>query len=172
MKKAISILALSSLSLVALCPAHAMNLSLDVASSSESTMVYGVGLQWDFSSQWWSSQTGHLSGYWDASYRYWEGDESSGMHSVSVTPVFVYEFSGTHVKPYLEAGVGAALFSKTHYEGQRFGTAFNFASHIGAGLRFAEHHEIGLRAMHYSNASIKQPNDGIEAYSLRYRYLF
>jgi len=36
-------------------------------------------------------------------------------------------------------------------------------------LRFAGGHEIGVRAIHYSNAGIKQPNDGVESYSLHYR---
>ncbi len=28
---------------------------------------------------------------------------------------------------------------------------------------------VGVRAIHYSNAGLKQPNDGIESYSLFYK---
>ena len=151
-----------------MAPAHAVDLNLEVAQSSESTMVYGVGLKWDFNKAWWQSERGQLSGHWDAAYRYWDG----GMHSVSITPIFVYEFSRPSIKPYLEAGIGASLLSKREYEGRGLSTAFNFVSHIGAGLKLTEQQSIGIRAMHYSNASIKQPNDGIDTYSLYYRMAF
>ena len=35
------------------------------------------------------------------------------------------------------------------------------------GLRFAGQ-ESGLRAIHYSNAGLKNPNDGAEAYTVHY----
>ncbi|MBA6129421.1 acyloxyacyl hydrolase, partial [Pseudomonas juntendi] len=41
---------------------------------------------------------------------------------------------------------------------------------IGAGLKIGETQKVGIRAIHYSNAGIKQPNDGIESYSLFYSY--
>lgn len=51
------------------------------------------------------------------------------------------------------------------------GSSFQFEDRIGAGLRFSGQ-EIGIRALHYSNAGIKQPNDGVEAYTLHYRTSF
>lgn len=153
-------------------PSQAVDLNLELAQSSESTMIYGVGLKWDFNKTWWESERGHLSGHWDAAYRYWDGDKSSSMHSLSFTPIFVYQFNRPSVRPYVEAGVGASVLSTTRFEGRSFGTAFNFVSHIGAGLKLSDTQSIGIRAMHYSNASIKQPNDGIESYSLYYRVGF
>ncbi|HHW1784698.1 TPA: acyloxyacyl hydrolase, partial [Pseudomonas aeruginosa] len=38
-----------------------------------------------------------------------------------------------------------------------------------AGLKFANGQSVGVRAIHYSNAGLKQPNDGIESYSLFYK---
>ena len=50
-----------------------------------------------------------------------------------------------------------------------------FGRYVGTdghtGLRFSNQ-EVGIRAIHYSNAGIKQPNDGVEAYSLHYRVSF
>ena len=135
-------------------------------------MVYRLGAQFDFNSRWFASSLGHLSGYWDAGYSFWSGDDASSKHSVSLMPAFVYEFAGDTVKPYLEAGIGVAAFSSTHVESNNLGSAFQFEDRLGAGLRFAGGHELGIRVAHYSNAGIKQPNDGIEAYTLHYRMNF
>ena len=91
--------------------------------------------------------------------------------SVNVAPVFVYEFAGDNVRPYVEAGIGAALFESTEHEEHDLSTAFQFEDRIGFGLRFAGQ-EIGVRAIHYSNAGIKNPNDGAETYTLHYRTAF
>ena len=50
-------------------------------------------------------------------------------------------------------------------------TSFQFEDRLGVGVRFAEQ-EIGIRALHYSNAGIKQPNQGVESYALHYRTSF
>ena len=107
----------------------------------------------------------------DSGYTYWGGDETSGNHSLSFSPVFVYEFAGESVQPYIEAGIGVAAFTSTELEDNDLGSSFQFEDRIGAGLRFSGQ-EIGIRALHYSNAGIKQPNDGVEAYTLHYRTSF
>ncbi|AGN79161.1 acyloxyacyl hydrolase [Pseudomonas fulva] len=127
----------------------------------------GIGVEWEKS--WFQSDTGHLTGYWDAGYTYWEaGDEAGGAHSLSFAPVFIYEFAGSDIKPFIEVGIGVALFSGTTAGDRELGSAFNFEDRIGAGLKFSGGQRIGVRALHYSNAGIKQPNDGIESFALFY----
>lgn len=172
MKKAVTAFVIGVIASATLPSAIAAGLSVDVGRTSESTMVYRLGLQKDFQKSWWQSDVGRLTGYWDLSYRYWDGDRGSSMHGLSFSPVFVYEFAGEKVRPYVEAGIGVAVLSETEYEGRDFGSAFNFEDRIGLGVRFGDNQEVGLRAMHYSNAGIKQPNDGIETYSLHYRTSF
>jgi lipid A 3-O-deacylase len=75
------------------------------------------------------------------------------------------------VKPYVEAGIGVALFDSTEMEDNDLGSSFQFEDRLGLGVRFANQ-EVGIRAIHYSNAGIKQPNDGIETYNLHYRLSF
>ncbi|HSC84681.1 MAG TPA: acyloxyacyl hydrolase, partial [Pseudomonas sp.] len=70
-----------------------------------------------------------------------------------------------------EGGIGVALFSSTELEGNDLGSSFQFEDRLGAGLRFSGQ-EVGIRAVHYSNAGIEQPNDGVEAYTLHYRLSF
>ncbi len=150
---------------------QAVDFSAAVGQSGDSTLVYRLGAQWAWNTRWWQSHIDRLIGYWDAGYTYWDGDEMASNHSLSFAPVFVYEFAGDRAKPYIEAGIGAAFFSSTEVEGNDLSSSFQFEDRIGAGLRFAGQ-EIGIRAMHYSNAGTKQPNDGVENYTLHYRARF
>lgn len=169
--KLISLAAVAALSLGVSLSAHAADVTFAIGQTGESTMVYRLGTQFDFGTSWWQSDVGRLTGYWDAGYTYWDGDETSSNHSLSFAPVFVYEFAGENVRPYVEAGVGVALFANTEVEDNDLGTAFQFEDRLGVGLRFADQ-EIGLRAVHYSNAGISSTNDGVEAYTLHYRVAF
>jgi lipid A 3-O-deacylase len=171
MKKLCSLATLVALSLGYAASSQATDVTLAIGQSSESSMVYRLGAQFDFDNSWWQSDTGRLTGYWDAAYTYWDGDDSSSNHSLSFSPVFVYEFAGETVKPYVEAGIGVAFFENTEVEDRQLGSSFQFEDRIGVGLRFSGQ-EVGLRAMHYSNLGIKQPNDGVEVYSLHYRMSF
>ncbi|MOA42977.1 Lipid A deacylase PagL precursor [compost metagenome] len=72
------------------------------------------------------------------------------------------------MKPFIEAGIGLAAFNHADVAGQNLGVAFNFEDRLGFGMKFGNGQSVGIRAMHYSNAGLKQPNDGIESYSLFY----
>ena len=151
--------------------AQAAGLEFGLGSTSDSTMTYRLGLTSDWDKSWFQSDTGRLTGYWSGAHTYWDGDKRASVSSLSFSPVFVYEFAGESVKPYIEAGIGVALFSRTRLEDNNIGQSFQFEDRLGAGVRFAGQ-EIGVRAIHYSNAGIKQPNDGAEAYTLHYRTRF
>ena len=168
MKRLFCLAALAAAALGHSYTAQAAGLEFAVGHTSESTMTYRLGLKSDWDKSWLQSDVGRLTGYWDGAYTYWEGDKSSASNSLSFSPVLVYEFAGESVKPYLEAGIGVALFSHTEVEGNRLGTAFQFEDSLGFGLRFAGGHEVGIRASHYSNAGISSTNDGIESYALHY----
>ena len=148
--------------------AQAAGVEFAVGQTSDSTMTYRLGMQLDWDKSWFQSDVGRLTGYWNGAYTYWEGDETSSNQSLSFSPVFVYEFSGENVKPYIEAGIGVALFADTEVESNQLGTAFQFEDRIGVGLRFNGGHQVGIRAIHYSNAGIKSTNDGVESFALHY----
>ncbi|WP_338583008.1 acyloxyacyl hydrolase [Pseudomonas sp. MAG733B] len=148
--------------------AQAAGVEFAVGQTGESTMTYRLGLQFDWDQSWWQTDVGRLTGYWSGAYTYWEGDKTSGNNSLSFSPVLVYEFAGQNVKPYVELGVGVALFSDTEIENNDLGSSFQFEDRFGVGLRFAGGHEVGIRATHYSNAGISSPNNGIESYALHY----
>jgi lipid A 3-O-deacylase len=171
MNKYCLLVAMGGLALAVSHAAQAADLSVAVGSTDDSTMTYRLGVQCDFGRNFTESRTGRLTGYWDTAYTYWQGDKTASSHSLALTPVFVYEFAGETFKPYIEAGIGVALFSSTELEEQDLGSSFQFEDRLGVGLRF-NGHEIGLRAMHYSNAGISSPNDGAENYSLHYAMAF
>lgn len=162
MKKLLPLAVLAALSSVHVASAQAADVSAAVGATGQSGMTYRLGLSWDWDKSWWQTSTGRLTGYWDAGYTYWEGgDEGAGKHSLSFAPVFVYEFAGDSIKPFIEAGIGVAAFSGTRVGDQNLGSSLNFEDRIGAGLKFANGQSVGVRAIHYSNAGLKQPNDGI-----------
>lgn len=158
------------LSLIA-CTSHAAELSGSIGATGQGGLTARAGVGFDWDKSWFQSETGRLTGYWDAGYTYWEsGDAAGGRHSLSFSPVFVYEFAGGDIKPFIEAGVGVAVFSGSTAGDQDLGSAFNFEDRIGAGLKFGESQRVGIRAIHYSNAGLKQPNDGIESFALFYSH--
>jgi len=167
MKKTI-VAALLSLSAFSVSAAE---ISGAVGATSQGGLTARVGMGFGWDKSWFETDTGRLTGYWDAGYTYWEaGDASGGAHSLSFAPVFVYEFGSGNVKPFIEAGIGVAVFSGPSAGDQDFGSAFIFEDRIGAGRKIGEPQRVGLRAIHYSNAGIKQPNDGIESFSLFYSH--
>lgn len=168
MKSLFCVAALAAATLMYGVTAQAAGVEFSVGQTGKSTQTYRLGLQWDWDKSWLQSDVGRLTGYWSGAYTYWDGDKASSNHSLSFSPVFVYEFSGTSVKPYIEAGIGVAVFDHTQVEENQLGSAFQFEDRIGFGLRFAGGHEVGIRATHYSNAGIREPNDGIESYALHY----
>lgn len=148
--------------------ATAVELNAAVGRTEKSTSIVRIGLQKDFQSRWWQSDVGFLTGYWDAGYTFWQGDKRSDNHSISLSPVLVYQFNADVFKPYIEAGIGIALFEHTRIESRNLGSSFQFEDRLGVGVRFYNQ-ALSVRATHYSNAGLKNPNDGIEAYSLHYR---
>lgn len=73
---------------------------------------------------------------------------------------------GGSVKPYAEVGLGASLFSRDRLATKDFSTHFQFSEHVGLGAEFGNGWFAGWRYSHYSNAGIKQPNDGIDLHQL------
>ncbi|PVZ42386.1 acyloxyacyl hydrolase [Pseudomonas sp. CC120222-01a] len=164
---AAALLALAGSNLV-----QAAEISGAVGATGQGDMTYRLGMSFDWDKQWLKSDIGYVTGYWDAAYTYWEGGDASGAHSLSFSPVFTYEFSGFTYTPYVEAGIGLAAFSKTEVGDHDLGSAVNFEDRIGFGLKLPGAQKVGVRLIHYSNAGIKQPNDGIESYSLFYSKSF
>ncbi len=172
MKKSSLWIGSAMLGAMAFQPAFAgTGLTAELGQTSGSEMVYRLGMQFDFGRPIWQSDSGTVSldGYWDVGVTRWDSENAT---SLSITPVFQLRFGQSGgLTPFIEAGIGAAWFSETELESadRDLGSAFQFEDLIGAGLRFDTGSQAGIRAYHYSNAGIKEPNQGINKVALYYR---
>ncbi|MGB8712689.1 MAG: acyloxyacyl hydrolase [Onishia taeanensis] len=83
-----------------------------------------------------------------------------------LAPAMRYTFAGG---TFVEGGVGAAIFLKAHLRDSELGTAGQFEDRLAVGWPWG-HGAFHLAIAHYSNASIKPPNNGLEVLSLGYRW--
>jgi lipid A 3-O-deacylase len=94
---------------------------------------------------------------------YWNGKNNENF-GIACSPVFTYCFTTFETfTPYLEAGIGISIFNKTKIDSRDLTTNFLFENRIGTGIKMGNW-DLSFRYMHYSNASIKKPNDGIDIF--------
>lgn len=150
--------------------------SFEVGQGDAATMGR-LGLQWNHGKQWLKGDRWHVGGYWDLSLGHWRRDalpgQNDNLSEIGLTPVLRLQ-QNDNTGLYGEAGIGAHLLSKTSLGGKRFSTSFQFGNHLGVGYRFGAKGalDLGIRYQHLSNASIKQPNNGINFTQVRLQYWF
>lgn len=141
----------------------------------DDTQMYRIGLARDWQRTWFSDGDWQLGGYWLAEVGYWNSDHSrrdnDHLWQVGLTPVFRLQPKAGQLRPYLEAGIGGHVLSDTRIGGRELSTAWQFGSHVGAGIRCGRF-DIGYRFQHLSNAGIKKPNDGMEFHVLNASFAF
>jgi hypothetical protein len=137
-----------------------------------------LGGVWDPQWSWWAIAGWHFTAVVEGHVAYWhssEADVHDNVYEFGVTPVFRFIKSTGFVRPYVEAGVGIRLLShpsiSSHYT---MSSAFQFADMIGVGASFGSRQQYlaGFRFQHLSNASIKEPNPGIDFEQLYVQYNF
>lgn len=136
----------------------------------DDTQLVRLGIARDWQRAWFTDGDWQVSGYWLAQIGYWNSDrhnrDNDNLWEVGLTPVLrLAPKAATGLRPYLEAGIGGHVLSDTRIGQRELSTAWQFGSHVGAGLHCGPL-EIGYRFQHLSNASIKQPNDGIDFHIL------
>jgi lipid A 3-O-deacylase len=159
--------------------AHAIDSFTLEGGVGKEAQIVRAGVQWNWDSRWFQSNGNHISGYWDVSAARWRGTRyknTDGRHqyitSVGVTPVFRWQQDNLKGF-YAEGGVGVNLLSELYdNDGSQLATRFEFGDHIGIGYVFDSKLDLGLKYLHYSNAGIKEPNDGADFILLRLRYSF
>lgn len=124
---------------------------------------------------------GHLLG--EVSAAFWHGNQGDFVHSnekltlVTTGPLLRWQLVRTgfaNIRPFFEMGIGLSWLSKREIGGRRISTHFQFEDRIGLGLRFGkgQPYELNYRLFHYSNASIKRPNSGVNIQMLTFAYWF
>lgn len=147
--------------------------------SGDKVRMGRLAVQKNWDSRWLASNGRHLGGYWDLSAAYWRGTayrNVPGQHQnlavIGITPVLRYQ-RDDKLGWYVEGGIGANLFSELYDNSDnQLSTAFQFGDHLGIGYVTPTKWDLGLKIQHYSNASIKRPNDGVNFLVLSARYQF
>lgn len=129
-------------------------------------------IQKDWRVRWFPFLGWHLSGYWDGSIAYWRTNgnrfgQYKNMTIVGFDPIFRWQSDkpwGHTITPYLEAAVGIAGLSKRHLGHRSMGANWAFQDLLGFGVTFGyrQQYDISAHYLHYSNADIKRPNNGID----------
>jgi len=131
---------------------------------------YRLGLRWDWGVRWLAAGNWYMNGYFEPNIFYIDskgkkGGGETGLYGVSFSPVFRYTADYGWGSPYIEGSIGVAYLSESRIGGENLGSNYQFDDRLGAGVRFGEkrQYEFGYQFVHYSNAGIKSPNDGIDA---------
>ena len=126
--------------------------------------IYRLGVRKDVDYKAFENPTGWLSGYFEASLGYWSKRDDQ-VYVGAISPVFVYYFGEPTwtVQPYIEAGIGVSCISETKIDSRDLASAFQFEDRVGFGVKI-KYVDVSVRYMHYSNASISDPNDGMDIF--------
>lgn len=153
--------------------------SMGVAFSSgqgiREIIPYRLSVSWDQGSIWRDEATWGLNLIWENSFAIWNGpthadlgpDRITDLNAATSGPMFRWQrrepIGVFHFTPYTELGVGLSWLSKTEIEGRMLSLHFQFEDKFGVGTRFGnkQQYDVSVRAYHYSNASIKRPNSGV-----------
>jgi len=140
----------------------------------ESIKPYRLAFSWDFGTPWQKRSPWAWHFIWESSAAIWNGPDrthpeksiSTDLSALTTGPLLRWQrqtpINGLY-HPYLELGIGLSWLSKREIEGRILSLHFQFEDKIGLGARFGQkqQYDVSLRAYHYSNASIKRPNSGV-----------
>ena len=136
----------------------------------DDTQMYRVGIARDWNRAWFTDGDWQLTGYWLAEIGYWNSDkdnrQNDNLWEVGLTPVLrlAPKAPAACARTWKPASAATCCPTRASVE-RELSTAWQFGSHLGAGLDCGRF-QIGYRFQHLSNASIKEPNDGIDFHVL------
>ena len=133
------------------------------------TLVYETPALWDYTLR---GNWGRLELTGEGGVSYWKADGSrspGNAWQVHATPFLRWWVSERF---FIEGGIGVTLFNKTRFAGETISTAFQFGDQVGVGFMLTKNSKLGLRYAHFSNASIKRPNPGLDVIEAGYTYRF
>ncbi|WP_354625792.1 acyloxyacyl hydrolase [Psychromonas sp. MME2] len=168
--KRIYVIAICSLPVYSFAEIKPTKVAIDIGESHDNIDIYRIGLQQEFSN--WLDEKGiPLGGYWEASFNYWDGQQTD-LYGLFLAPVLFYQFCDScRLSPYIEAGIGGGFINKKEMDNKDMSTHFQFEERIGVGVKMGRF-DLNLRYMHYSNAGMKSPNPGMDIYLLGVSYQF
>jgi len=147
-----------------------------MSSEDEDVAAVKFGFKWhkdDLKLNFFGAEVTHY--YW-LGYSYWQSLDVEGQEGVinalEFVPVFRFNWSYSHWLSYLETSVGLSVLSKSRINDKRFSTNFQFTDSLAIGGYLTEKSSWSIQLQHYSNNSIKLPNNGINFYNFNYSYRY
>ncbi|GAB7535654.1 acyloxyacyl hydrolase [Burkholderia sp. 22PA0099] len=138
-----------------------------------------LGVVWDPGWSWWQVGDWHFTFVAEGHVSYWHygGDHTvhGNIGEFGFTPVVRFIKRTGYVRPFIEGGVGVRLLTHpTIATDYTMSSAFQFADMVGVGAQFGSRQQYlaGFRFQHESNASIKEPNPGINFSQIYLQYNF
>lgn len=164
--------------LVASAPAMAINGYFVDAGGNEDLQSVGLGMIRQWTAQWFTEGSWHLTGYWEGTLDYVHSSDSGGnsLADLGVSPVFRFRPNASGgAQPYWDFGIGLHLVSRVHLDDHHnLGTNLQFGPLVGFGFTFGDKSEfdLGYRFQHISNADLSPHNDGFDVHLIRLTYLY
>ena len=155
---------------------HGLDLALTAGSGKYHVHKYGLVLGWTRPDPLWQGTQWRLMLRHEGELAQWRVPDAPNVLELGYSPVLRFErpLAGSSAVFFLEGSIGVRLLSRTRVAGHELSTAFQFSDQLGLGWQWGEQgrHTLGLRLQHLSNASIKEPNPGMNFWQLVYRYRF
>ncbi len=160
------VISLVLLSTPAMADPTGYGMSFGYGEANPNIDIYRIGLKKDFGTKWFETDVGYASGYFELSYHHWEYGNQD-INGVAISPVLSYYFGkeSNRIRPYIEGGTGVAYIDEYRIADRNLSTHFQFENRFGVGVRI-DSFDVAARYMHYSNASNKEPNHGINIWIL------
>ena len=157
-------------------PGFAIDRVFSEAGAANEGDLIRIGAQWKLAERTFANYRWQLGVSMEVEAGYWSPDlGDDDLWEIGATPIFRVasnRSSSSRLLPFLEAGLGAHLLSNVRFSDLYLSTSLQFGSHIGAGIYFGKDRSFSLvyRFQHLSNASVKQPNPGIEFHLLQFGF--
>jgi len=134
--------------------------------------AYRGDVRWDWHVRWFETTNWHLGGYFAGSVGYWRAEHvkprfARDLFQFSIVPMFRIARHTPYnigIAPFIEGGVGVAWLTEDKFGDRDLGHHSTFDDRIGAGIRFGSNQqfELAYHYLHYSNAGLHSPNQGID----------
>ena len=151
-----------------------------------SIIPYRLSLSWEHGPIWGDEALWGLNLIWENSFAFWDGPSrpdlapgrATHLNAATTGPMFRWQrrqaLGNSHILPYTELGIGLSWLSETEIEGRVLSLHFQFEDKFGIGARMgnSQQYDFAIRAYHYSNASIKRPNSGVNLAMVSFGFWF
>lgn len=139
--------------------------------------IGSLGLQWKWNKKWFESERLEVGGFWDLKFSHWRNtqylnvpDSTQSINDIGIAATFRLQ-NRERLGFYAEAATGPHWLSESYDNNNRHqGSRVVFETHAGIGYVWESGLDLGFKAMHMSNGSFRDPNDGVNLYGLNLRY--